>query len=80
MKCANPHCKNENDTTDYPLCSECRDKLDHARGEHDEMVSVPVALLRDLRDNWESGDLAGTVNDLLGFLPDDDETEEGAEG
>mgnify|MGYP000544123599 CR=1 FL=1 len=52
-----------------------------AGGEEDEAadeptVSVPVSALRALRDNWESGDLAGAVNDLLAYL--DDEDEEGA--
>jgi hypothetical protein len=36
-------------------------------------VEIPVALLLEIRDCWETGDLAGAVRDLLGFLPEDPE-------
>lgn len=51
-----------------------------ALGEDDEdededdgaMVPVPRALLLDLRDSWEGGDLAGVVREILAYVEDQD--------
>jgi hypothetical protein len=49
---------------------------DDDQDDDGEMVEVPTALLRHLRDQWEEGDIAEPVRHLLAYLEDAEEAAE----